>query len=135
MQPDLKVRSPFLTFGRVEYFRACANSRTVLAKKSVQSATMRRAACTGSIVRRPLFPTEEQASHMPLRNNAAFLQVIELTAGRGTLLRERITCLCHYIDDAANHNGGDGYQKRAQAENRIQKPVHAPSSPPPIIPM
>src|SRR4029077_6405195 len=36
----------------------------------------------------------------------------------------------HNHDDTANHNGGDGYQKRAQAENRIQKPVHAPSSPP-----
>src|SRR5260370_28695983 len=47
MEQDLKVRSPFLTFGGVEYFRACANSRTVLAKKSVQSATMRPAACTG----------------------------------------------------------------------------------------
>ena len=32
----------------------------------------------------------------------------------------------HNHDDAANHNGGDGYQKRAQAENRIHKPIHAP---------
>jgi len=33
----------------------------------------------------------------------------------------------HNHDDAANHNGGDRYQKRAQAENRIHKPIHAPS--------
>src|SRR6266853_6541993 len=113
MQPDLKVRSPFLTFGGVEYFRTCANSRTVLAKKSVQSATMRRAACTGSIVRRSPFPTEEQASQMPLRNNAAFLQVIELAAGRGKLLRERITCLCHYID-SCQHRDDCGVNVRLQ---------------------
>src|ERR1700724_500360 len=40
----------------------------------------------------------------------------------------------HNHDDAADHNGGDGYQKRAQAENRIHKPIHAPSRPPQMIP-
>jgi hypothetical protein len=35
----------------------------------------------------------------------------------------------HNHDDAANHNGGNGYQKRAQTENRIHKPIHSPSWP------
>jgi hypothetical protein len=42
----LKIGSPFLAFGGFDYLRTCANSRRVLAKRSVQKTRMRRVART-----------------------------------------------------------------------------------------